>query len=227
MLAVRRRDAARARPPLAPPCPAARACKPRPERTRARTAGGPARGQQAEPDRAARALCAVGAGEEPADHRRGPEARPARRYTTARGPASPPAGALRADTRAARGACRAISRETLLLLKSREVVAINQDPLGVAGDLVWKQGPKEVRAGPPAGSHGRARRSACARGRPCAQVWAAPLAGGGRAVALFNKHVASDDNFPATEMTVYWGQVGLPGDAEVRPRPAPGRSARR
>ena len=41
--------------------------------------------------------------------------------------------------------CRALSRETLLLLKSREVIAINQDPLGVAGDRVWKQGPKEVR----------------------------------------------------------------------------------
>lgn len=54
-----------------------------------------------------------------------------------------------------------------------------------------------------------------------AQVWAAPLAGGGRAVALFNKHVASDDNFPATEMTVYWGQVGLPSDAEVRPARRP------
>lgn len=40
---------------------------------------------------------------------------------------------------------RALSRETLLLLKSREVIAINQDPLGVAGDQVWKQGPKEVR----------------------------------------------------------------------------------
>lgn len=32
-----------------------------------------------------------------------------------------------------------------MLLKSREVIAINQDPLGVAGDRVWKQGPYEVR----------------------------------------------------------------------------------
>ena len=31
-----------------------------------------------------------------------------------------------------------------MLLKSREVIAINQDPLGVAGDRVWKQGPYEV-----------------------------------------------------------------------------------
>ena len=31
-------------------------------------------------------------------------------------------------------------KEELVLLKSREVIAINQDPLGVAGDRVWKQG---------------------------------------------------------------------------------------
>lgn len=31
-----------------------------------------------------------------------------------------------------------------MLLKSREVIAVNQDPLGVAGDRVWKQGPYEV-----------------------------------------------------------------------------------
>jgi hypothetical protein len=37
-----------------------------------------------------------------------------------------------------------MTRETLSILKSPEVIAINQDPLGVAGDLVWKQGPQEV-----------------------------------------------------------------------------------
>jgi len=41
--------------------------------------------------------------------------------------------------------CRKIKKEELVLLKSREVIAINQDPLGVAGDRVWKQGPYEVR----------------------------------------------------------------------------------
>jgi len=38
-----------------------------------------------------------------------------------------------------------MTRQTLNIFKSPEVVAINQDPLGVAGDLVWKQGPQEVR----------------------------------------------------------------------------------
>ena len=37
-----------------------------------------------------------------------------------------------------------MTRKTLSILKSPEVIAINQDPLGVAGDLVWKQGPQEV-----------------------------------------------------------------------------------
>ena len=31
------------------------------------------------------------------------------------------------------------------ILLAEEVIAINQDPLGVAGDLIWKQGPNEVR----------------------------------------------------------------------------------
>ena len=37
-----------------------------------------------------------------------------------------------------------MTRATLNILKSPEVIAINQDPLGVPGDLVWKQGPQEV-----------------------------------------------------------------------------------
>jgi hypothetical protein len=42
-------------------------------------------------------------------------------------------------------ACRRnMSRTTLSILKSPEVIAVNQDPLGIAGDLVWKQGPAEV-----------------------------------------------------------------------------------
>lgn len=31
------------------------------------------------------------------------------------------------------------------ILLAREIIAINQDPLGIAGDLIWKQGPNEVR----------------------------------------------------------------------------------
>ena len=41
---------------------------------------------------------------------------------------------------------RTISREALAILQARELLAVNQDGLGVAGDLLWKEGPLEVRA---------------------------------------------------------------------------------
>ncbi len=39
---------------------------------------------------------------------------------------------------------RTLSREAKEILTAAEVIAVNQDPLGVAGDLIWKQGPLEV-----------------------------------------------------------------------------------
>ena len=39
---------------------------------------------------------------------------------------------------------RSLSREAKEILTAAEVIAVNQDPLGVAGDLIWKQGPLEV-----------------------------------------------------------------------------------
>lgn len=39
---------------------------------------------------------------------------------------------------------RTLSKEAKEILTAAEVIAVNQDPLGVAGDLVWKQGPLEV-----------------------------------------------------------------------------------
>ena len=39
---------------------------------------------------------------------------------------------------------RTISPTALNILKAREVVAVNQDDLGVAGDLIWKEGPLEA-----------------------------------------------------------------------------------
>ena len=43
------------------------------------------------------------------------------------------------------GRCSALDNYTLGILTAPEVILVNQDPLGVAGDLVWKQGPAEVR----------------------------------------------------------------------------------
>ena len=40
---------------------------------------------------------------------------------------------------------RHISKEALTILLADEVIAVNQDDLGVAGDLIWKQGPLEVK----------------------------------------------------------------------------------
>lgn len=48
-----------------------------------------------------------------------------------------------------------------------------------------------------------------------AQVWAAPLAGGSRAVVLFNRHVASDEKFDVHNMTLRWSMIGYPDDLEV------------
>ena len=37
-----------------------------------------------------------------------------------------------------------MSKDQLDLVAAPEVLAVNQDPLGVPGDLVWKEGPAEV-----------------------------------------------------------------------------------
>lgn len=39
---------------------------------------------------------------------------------------------------------RRLSKAALTILTAEEVIAINQDKLGVAGDLIWKRGPTEV-----------------------------------------------------------------------------------
>ena len=39
---------------------------------------------------------------------------------------------------------RTLQPASLAILTAHELIAVNQDPLGVAADLVWKQGPYEV-----------------------------------------------------------------------------------
>ena len=41
-------------------------------------------------------------------------------------------------------ACRELKLEEVEILLNVEIIALNQDPLGVAGDLVAKEGPQEV-----------------------------------------------------------------------------------
>ena len=55
--------------------------------------------------------------------------------------------------------------ETMAILTNREVIAIDQDPLGMQGRKVWDNGPQEV--------------------------WMKPLADGSRAVILFNRGTAA------------------------------------
>jgi alpha-galactosidase len=54
-----------------------------------------------------------------------------------------------------------MSPETLAILTNRDVIAVDQDKLGKQGDRVWAEGPTEI--------------------------WAKPLSGGAKAVALFNR----------------------------------------
>jgi alpha-galactosidase len=74
--------------------------------------------------------------------------------------------------------------ETIALLTNKEVIAIDQDKLGKQGDRVWVEGPLEI--------------------------WARDLAGGGKAVALFNRHPQP------MPMQVTFGQVGFKGAVTVR-----------
>ncbi|MEO7690232.1 MAG: glycoside hydrolase family 27 protein [Sphingomonas sp.] len=79
-----------------------------------------------------------------------------------------------------------MSPETAAILLNKDVIAIDQDPLGAQGHRVRKTGEQEV--------------------------WARPLADGGRAVVLFNRATA-----PA-EISVDWTDLGYPRGmkAEVR-----------
>ena len=74
--------------------------------------------------------------------------------------------------------------ETLSILGDKGVIAIDQDPMGKQGDRVHAEGPLEI--------------------------WARPLAGGAKAVGLFNL-----GDRPA-RMEVTTGQVGLKGAVAMR-----------
>ncbi len=74
--------------------------------------------------------------------------------------------------------------ETIALLTNREVIAMDQDPAGIQGDRVSTEGPMEI--------------------------WARPLAGGSKAVGLFNRHPSPMD------MQVDFRQLGFQGRVKVR-----------
>ncbi|KAI7846119.1 hypothetical protein COHA_000380 [Chlorella ohadii] len=86
---------------------------------------------------------------------------------------------------------RKISPDSLAILKAQEVIAVNQDPLGVAGDLIWQIGQSRIYAG--------------------------PLAGGARAVVLLNLH-HTGGQYLQSNITVHWRQIGLPAGAAAAVR---------
>ncbi|HLH33550.1 MAG TPA: glycoside hydrolase family 27 protein [Alloacidobacterium sp.] len=77
-----------------------------------------------------------------------------------------------------------MSPETLAILTNKEVIAVDQDKLGKQGDRVWAEGPKEI--------------------------WAKPLSGGEKAVALFNR--APDPK----SITLKLSDVGFGANAKLR-----------
>ena len=77
-----------------------------------------------------------------------------------------------------------MSPETIALLTNREVIAVDQDPLGKQGDRVSEEGPIEI--------------------------WARPLAGGSKAVGVFNRLSTP------LSATVDFRQLGFDGTVKVR-----------
>ncbi|KAL4458745.1 hypothetical protein ABPG75_013610 [Micractinium tetrahymenae] len=80
---------------------------------------------------------------------------------------------------------RRINQSSLDLLLNKEIIAINQDELGVPGDLIWQQGTR--------------------------RIFAAPLTGGARAVVMANFQT-TQTQYPMSNVTVYWEQLGLRRD---------------
>ena len=74
--------------------------------------------------------------------------------------------------------------ETRAILTNPDVIAVDQDPLGVEGQRVWEEGPLEI--------------------------WMKPLAGGSKAVGLFNREQST------INLTVKFSQIGIDGRASVR-----------
>ena len=78
---------------------------------------------------------------------------------------------------------RALSPDTIRMLENRQVIAIDQDPLGIQGTVVEQEG--------------------------SGQVWSKPLAGGAAAVALLNRGLGGARDFDRSSAS----KVGLRSSA--------------
>ncbi|KAG5558117.1 hypothetical protein RHGRI_008137 [Rhododendron griersonianum] len=84
---------------------------------------------------------------------------------------------------------RSMTAETLEIVTNKEVIAVNQDPLGVQGRKVYVSGTDD-----------------------CLQVWAGPLTGHRIAVVLWNRCSK------AATITAAWGALGLESSTSVSVR---------
>ncbi|PSS33257.1 Alpha-galactosidase [Actinidia chinensis var. chinensis] len=84
---------------------------------------------------------------------------------------------------------RNMTAETFEILSNKEVIAVNQDPLGVQGRKVYVSGTDD-----------------------CLQVWAGPLTGHRLAVVLWNRCSK------AATITAAWGTLGLESSISVSVR---------
>jgi len=74
-----------------------------------------------------------------------------------------------------------MSEQTLSIVGSKELIAVNQDPLGAQGDVIWQVG--------------------------YVQIWAGPLADGSRVFILFNRGTLHHYN---TTITIEFADLGFP-----------------
>lgn len=77
--------------------------------------------------------------------------------------------------------------ETLAILMNKDIVAIDQDPLGVQGDRVYAEGPIEI--------------------------WTKPLKDGSKAVAIFNRGDRRSNEYP---VTLRFKDIGVTGPVKAR-----------
>lgn len=82
-----------------------------------------------------------------------------------------------------------LDTDALNLLRNKELIAIHRDELGVAGELIWKQGPREI--------------------------YSVILADGSRAVVFFNRQFI---DYTPIYVTVTWSELGLPQNSEASVR---------
>ena len=82
-----------------------------------------------------------------------------------------------------------MDNDTKFILKSKELIEVNQDSLGIQGDLIYQVGP--------------------------IQIWAGPLSGGSRVVVLFNRHHPASRN---STITIHFADLGFKHDEVVEVR---------